>query len=372
MDNNTCYACNIPLTKSNYTKEHLIPNSIGGRLKSSKLLCKTCNTAFGSGIDAELAKQLDSLCIFINISRERTKSNVIKNVKTETGKTYHLRDGKHPEITKPEITYSDGNINVKARNIKEVKQVIAGLKRKYPNLNDNNLIYTTSEYYVDETFLFNLSIGDDDFYRSVAKMAINTFLHNNGTKSNISDSIIAYINGGSGIDRIVHFYPAPPITVWDKSEISHHITIVGCSRRRALFAYVVLFNSYAFIVNINDDYRGTDVSINYNINTLTGKSTQKEVSINYPGRLEYIKYAGTNLDKANGEITRSVQENLSRVLGIAEQRQIKKTILEIGDHSYDEVMAKQPPNTEMTIKLFEEIIATANRKIEEYLKHINR
>ena len=39
---NNCYLCRQVLSKENESVEHIIPNSIGGRLKSKKLLCKKC------------------------------------------------------------------------------------------------------------------------------------------------------------------------------------------------------------------------------------------------------------------------------------------------------------------------------------------
>jgi len=53
-----CYICLTILNKRTSSKEHIISNACGGRLKSFKLLCKTCNEKMGAGIDAELAKKI--------------------------------------------------------------------------------------------------------------------------------------------------------------------------------------------------------------------------------------------------------------------------------------------------------------------------
>ena len=59
-----CYLCGTEITEENKTVEHIVLNSIGGRLKSSKLICKNCNSKFGNTFDACLSKQLEFLQIF--------------------------------------------------------------------------------------------------------------------------------------------------------------------------------------------------------------------------------------------------------------------------------------------------------------------
>src|SRR6187455_2370107 len=98
-----CYNCTDEITSTNQSDEHIIPNSIGGRLKSKKLLCEKCNKGFGKTIDAEFSKQLDVLAAFFTVKRNRQKNFVIKNAKTNSGDKYHLLDGRKPMPIKPTI-----------------------------------------------------------------------------------------------------------------------------------------------------------------------------------------------------------------------------------------------------------------------------
>jgi len=52
-----CYICKESLDKSNSSIEHIIPNALGGNLKSRNLICKNCNSRIGSEEDAILAEQ---------------------------------------------------------------------------------------------------------------------------------------------------------------------------------------------------------------------------------------------------------------------------------------------------------------------------
>ena len=64
-----CYNCENEITNINTSVEHIIPNAIGGKLKSRHLLCSTCNALYGNTIDKELAKSVKELCNFLMIDR---------------------------------------------------------------------------------------------------------------------------------------------------------------------------------------------------------------------------------------------------------------------------------------------------------------
>src|SRR5882757_760650 len=68
-----CYLCNNILNKKNTSKEHILSNACGGRLKSYKLLCRVCNEKMGADFDSELAKQFDHLAVLHQIKRDRKK-----------------------------------------------------------------------------------------------------------------------------------------------------------------------------------------------------------------------------------------------------------------------------------------------------------
>lgn len=54
----TCYYCGIELTQENRTREHIIPEALGGRLTSSEILCRTHNSILGRTVDIQLFERL--------------------------------------------------------------------------------------------------------------------------------------------------------------------------------------------------------------------------------------------------------------------------------------------------------------------------
>ena len=69
-----CWYCDIKIDKTNRTDEHIIPNAIGGRLKSNLLICRGCNNLMGSSIDSPFIKQFEVLCNLLDINRQKGKS----------------------------------------------------------------------------------------------------------------------------------------------------------------------------------------------------------------------------------------------------------------------------------------------------------
>ena len=69
--NMACAFCAKHLTESNASKEHVIPNAIGGRKTINNFICVDCNNSTGANWDKELVSQLRPLCTMLNINRDR-------------------------------------------------------------------------------------------------------------------------------------------------------------------------------------------------------------------------------------------------------------------------------------------------------------
>ena len=71
---NNCYLCKQVFSKENESLEHIIPNSIGGRLKSKKLLCKKCNSKLGTEYDSEVSKMFNASMIIFGVKKDNNKN----------------------------------------------------------------------------------------------------------------------------------------------------------------------------------------------------------------------------------------------------------------------------------------------------------
>ncbi|MEE0999940.1 MAG: HNH endonuclease [Treponemataceae bacterium] len=130
---NKCYLCGKEITEENKTVEHILLNSIGGRLKSSTLICKDCNSTFGNTFDSSLSKQLEFFANFLDIKRERGVVQEVEMAKESTGEKYKVTSKGIPIPSKPIveeiITDSKTEIRIKARSKKELVGILAGFKK---------------------------------------------------------------------------------------------------------------------------------------------------------------------------------------------------------------------------------------------------
>lgn len=130
-----CALCDHTLTAKNKTKEHIIPNAIGGRKKTTGFICNDCNNKLGENWDSELARQLNWFSLAVGISRERGEppKQIVQTI--EGDRYWLLNDG---SFTPEKSSYSEEDIGGKikidltAKTIEEAKQRIKGIARKYP------------------------------------------------------------------------------------------------------------------------------------------------------------------------------------------------------------------------------------------------
>lgn len=172
---NNCWICSATIDAANDTREHLIPNSIGGRKKVSGFICVSCNSNAGQKWDAELARQLQPLSTLFNVQRERGTVPPLR-VETTAGEKLTIRPGEplmhtHPEFKETPIPSGQRLLEIRARSIDEAKGMIKGLKKKYPQIDEDDLISQLKEVetYPEGVFHHKIQFGGAISGRSIVK-----------------------------------------------------------------------------------------------------------------------------------------------------------------------------------------------------------
>jgi hypothetical protein len=88
-----CFICGNEINESNKSVEHIILNSIGGKLKSSELICKQCNSSLGNECDSELCRELSFATNMLNIERDRNSPQPIDGIIEKTGEKIQVLPG---------------------------------------------------------------------------------------------------------------------------------------------------------------------------------------------------------------------------------------------------------------------------------------
>ena len=313
-----CYRCNITL-KADTPPEHIIQNSIGGRLKSNHLLCLDCNNVYGKYLDSALRNTSFLQTILdIKIDRGKIKSKL---------KSYRARDGAEFEFDKNKRTKildrspeedNEGNKLYYFKDLNHARKVLPRIFKDEPNFNLEEKIKELNfeKRTEDELRIKTDLITSENVYKAIAKIAINFYLFSKGDVDWI-EQILNYIEPNSSIKNIYvsHFqHPLNKFYQIHDQEVSHLIYLYGGPSSNCLFCYVDLFNTHSFIVKLLDPYYGEEIENTYCFDLLN----KKELNIKVNLRLNK-----TDFDKLHFQITMNINEievykqKLNRVLKIA-------------------------------------------------------
>jgi hypothetical protein len=279
----SCYLCNLQLAAGVASQEHIIPNAIGGRLKSRMLLCKLCNSKLGA-IDASICRLLLPLANILAVQRERGDSP--PSWVTMNGRQY-LREANgdmRPIDEQPKLTMqNDGSVHfsIQSSTRAQARKHLQGLKRRYPKLDVETAISTAvaTVDLVDTEMQFQFGpLGGADAFRAVVKIAVGYFLHVGGTPSSIPEAI--EVIAGQDIPTIARvglLYAIDPLPKRDDQQVLHVVAVVP-NQRGGMHAYVELLGALRFAVLLTDNYVGPPINQAYAYDVCSQKQVDVDSS----------------------------------------------------------------------------------------------
>ncbi|WP_456432365.1 HNH endonuclease [Nitratifractor sp.] len=361
-----CYICDTELTPENKTDEHIIINAAGGRLKSKELICKKCNSNFGEKIDSKLAKQLNFMANMLMIKRHRGKPQPIVGEKQSSGETYILEVGGKPKLAKPIIeTNFDGektNISITARNEKELKKIIQGIAKKYPQVDVEQAIKYAQwrKEYFEEALHFQIKIGGNEVFRAVCKAAINFYIYSKGDPSQIKH-LIPYIKGEKE-KEVVWMHYEDDLYDLNSDEISHILHLVGKKDEQILYCYVDYFNTYKYMVLLNNNYQGQDIKKTYCFDLINTVPIEKEVRVDYDRKTLLDIFA--NKDPKPFE---KVKKSFERSIALGLKRQDEHYRKELIERAIQNSLGKHPDGVPITEEMINEVIEEIIKNVTPYI-----
>jgi hypothetical protein len=257
-----CYVCEQYIVDGNTYDEHIVLNAMGGRLHSKNLLCRQCAPLFDK-IDAQLAKHFNPIANLLNVRRHRGEPQPIRAEVVNTGEEIFLDPGGKPRISKPTIDIKEDNgeasISLTAKNEKQAREVLKGLKRKFPNLDIEKALEQAvkSEFQLDSEVHFSLEVTGDEIYRSVCKTAVNFYVYSRREYSYIKH-LIPYLKGEHKLNCVQIYSPDYDFfpNFLEKGKVFHNLFVGGNSEERVLYAVVQFFSTFQFLILISDEYDG--------------------------------------------------------------------------------------------------------------------
>jgi hypothetical protein len=269
-----------------HSKEHLIPNSIGGQKKVSGVLCKTCNDRTGAEWDAFLANQLSLVTTMVKVKRERGANPAIDLV-TLSGQPIRVHDDGH--LTQPgsapvEIA-AEGGIKISGRvsTLAEARKLFRGLKRKYPKFDEEGALkrLKVETTYLSEPIGGAVYIHGDLAGRSIVKSAYVLAVHS-GILPERCEVARRYLKEPAGPACWWFYYDGDPIPDRPTDSLFHCVAVRGNPATRQLLGYLELFGAYRMLILLSSEYDGTDLFSSYAVDPTTGKELAIAPKLDFP------------------------------------------------------------------------------------------
>lgn len=281
-----CAICETEINNENDSKEHLIPNAIGGRRKISGFICEACNKSTGNRWDAKLVKRLNSLCLLWGISRQRGEVPS-QSFKTTAGEKIIFDNDGRMTFEKPTcsvVPLDSGNklkINISASSHSTVKEMFKGIKKKYPEFNFDALPknITLQEHYLSGKLPVDLSIGGHPENRSIVKSVL-AWAVSSGVPVELCVEANNYLKRENSEPCLGFFYDFDLIKNRPEGVPLHCISIKGCHKTKQLIGYIEYFGFYRYVLCLSDFYEGKDMSNTYALNPITGEEIKLDIELN--------------------------------------------------------------------------------------------
>ena len=279
----TCFLCGCEITDRNDSEEHVIPQAIGGKLSVWGFICKSCNDRTGRKWDSVLTQQLNPLSLFFGIVRERGEVPS-QTVSLTTGERLeqHADGTFSPQKPLCEEKKMERGIEIKitARSDEELETILKGIKKKYPQVDINELKQRVirKKEYPQGLIKYEISFGGKEAGRSVVKTALS-FAHSLGMPISECPIAVQYLKEDKG-EAPFGYYSQDIITNRPAGIPLHCVAVLGNPEQRLLLAYVEYFGFRRMIVCLSDQYGGEIISKAYAIDPMIGEEIDVNISLN--------------------------------------------------------------------------------------------
>jgi hypothetical protein len=259
-----CFRCDSPLTPLTFSAEHLIPQALGGRLKSKKLLCRSCNSLWGEHPDSDILRFFATLCTALDIKRDRGDSPRIHGELSDGTKITMGSDGK-PELAVPKFVSSKTNdgfeFSITARCENELRRMLKGLKEKHPALNVDDVVAQAKHVAkaAEGPAKFRSTADIDAAFREALKIALGFLVLMTNDRS-LAKKLSSFVDESGDTGQIVcwsrDLQPFPALN----NIVHHYVVLVGSKEEQILYAQTSLFGVLTCTVILDDAYLGENLT----------------------------------------------------------------------------------------------------------------
>ncbi|MBS1032532.1 HNH endonuclease [Gluconobacter cerinus] len=278
-----CAICGQGIAPADDSKEHILPNAIGGRRTVNNFLHGDCNNRAGQTWDAELEKQLRPLALHIGIKRQNGKTSRMK-VTTTANEDFLLDVGGQLEMVRPVVMRTllrnDERIDVTAGSFTQARETLKGLKRKYPKVDMEAILVgaESQRSYAMVAIDIDLSFGGPLSGRSLVKSAL-ALAHHAGLPIEACGDAISYLRK-TDAEPCFRFYDGDDLVDGRPQAMPLHCVAIDANPATGLIlGYVEYFGIHRIVVCLGRDYVCNRLQSVYALDPRTGGQLQVAVHI---------------------------------------------------------------------------------------------
>lgn len=338
-----CVRCGHLITDANDSREHVIPNAIGGRLKTRGFICENCNNAAGEVWDAALTAQLNSLGLFFGIVRERGVSPA-ELIETTVGERLLVQPGGGFLLAKPvyqEVVSESGTqVKMSVRTMREARKMLKGVKRKFPGVDTEAMLKNASpsRSYPEGMVRLSSNVGGEVAGRSIVKTAA-AIAHCAGVPVNACDIALTYLRDPGATPCFGFYYEQDLITGRPAGVPLHCVAVSGDPESGLLLGYVEYFGAHRIVVCLSEAYSGPRVDHAHGLDPMTGR--QIPLSIRLPFTREDIQAIYEYKKIPPGAVERAYSSVIPTGMRRQREREQKQVIAEAVEHAFANCGAKE-------------------------------
>ena len=255
-----CILCDIKVSDNNESEEHFLPQAIGGRDSSKKVICNRCNSCNEVKLDTPTTARYQFIATWLNVKRERGKHPNIR-IPAKNFLNYLLLPGGEIQLESAQQEGPGGSTCIFFNSEEEFIKHKKKIDKKNRERNKRMVILGEGELGFSDLQFPPFSIGNDITFRTVTKAAF-LFYVDVINPSSLPQETIRFINGEDNPNIVGPYYGDPDVLPGARSNCIYHAIIVrGEKAKGVLYGFVELFGTFRYKILLDSHYSGDDLLI---------------------------------------------------------------------------------------------------------------
>ena len=284
--NNRCIACRARLEDHNRSREHVIPQALGGRKTISDSLCRKCNNETGADWDAKLVEQLLPIQQLVHDPADpRVRSRTVRDEETGVELTFKpgLRGGLTTETIITELGDNRSRIqtsaNTRGRALQELEKALRerGLNRSEAKKEARRepVVQELREQWIEATVFSSWGAGGT--MKATVKTAMNAGcvaglewyqMARGGDYLRGRDFSVVWLPAVTGVIE----KPTKGVEQW-----CHTVYVKTDTSEKVVWGYCEWFGVVHVVMLLGRAYLGTPKEWKYSVEPTTGKEVDTNV-----------------------------------------------------------------------------------------------